>query len=113
MLEMEEQLKETKKNQSFLPLTAVQTGNEVVGAGNNKNRRRPPGHRSNSASTDPRRREGKKTKMIKDLGEGERAEVVSWGRREKGIGNGGRGVRRFMLIRKEGGCVWLGRNKVV
>ena len=33
MLEMEEQLKETKKNQSFLPLTALQAGNKVAGAG--------------------------------------------------------------------------------
>ena len=31
--EMEGQLKVTKKNQSFLPLTAVQAGNKVAGAG--------------------------------------------------------------------------------
>ena len=32
-LEMEGQLKVTKKNQSFLPLTTVQAGNKVAGAG--------------------------------------------------------------------------------
>ena len=35
-LEMEGQHKVTKKNQSFLPLTVVQTGNEVAGAGKKK-----------------------------------------------------------------------------
>ena len=38
-LEMEGQLKVTKKNQNFLPLTAVQAGNRIAGAEKGKSRR--------------------------------------------------------------------------
>ena len=66
-LEMEGQLKVTKKNQSFLPLTAVQAGNKVAAPENCKNRRTTPSHRTNSASTDPRRSEVRKNENDKLL----------------------------------------------
>ena len=65
--EMEGQLKVTKKNQSFLPLTAVQAGNKVAAPENCKNRRTTPSHRTNSASTDPRRSEVRKNENDKLL----------------------------------------------
>ena len=46
--EMEGQLKVTKKNQSFLPLTAVQVGNRIAGAEKGKSRRSLMGQRRSS-----------------------------------------------------------------
>ena len=47
-LEMEGQLKITKKNQSFLLLTALQAGNKVAGAGKGRSRRSLMGQRRGS-----------------------------------------------------------------
>ena len=67
MLEIEEQFKNSKKNQALHLSPPSKPENETAGAGNCRGRRTTPDNRSSSIFADPRSKE--RTKRIKCEGE--------------------------------------------